>query len=108
MALNDTAVFFCNTTQPAKWVIDDGTSNMTIYPSNDKPVPQELSDRGFESESTYYEPSEFINKLFVLGSMQNNQTIINCRLKIDHTQLVESFIMTVIGIITLSYIILIM
>ena len=95
--LNQNASFTCNTTVPAKWLIN---KNETIYTTNHPPVPDELSNRGFVLSvvARSMETLNFVTKLIVFGSFQNNQTEIDCWKLLDNTEPVKSFIINVIGI----------
>ena len=80
------------------WVITGsraGERSKAIHPLDDNPVPLVLQQRGFESEYLALDGVLSLS-LRVLGSEENNQTEISCKL-VDETELIESFVLNVIG-----------
>ena len=100
VVLNSNASFTCTTSYATKWVIN-GSHNetmVTLLPVNG--VPKELSERGFITFSSPRESDDDVynNTLIVLGSLENNNTEIDCQLKLGQTEVdVPPATLTVIG-----------
>ena len=78
------------------WVVNDSQNNeYFIYPLDLHPIPSDLQGRGFVSE--HHSTTKKVS-LRVLGSIQNNQTVVSCWLlhnTLDHP--IVSYIINVIG-----------
>ena len=103
MTLGDRAELICNhniiTSLDIIWVITgsrDGEGSKAIHPLDGNPVPLVLQQRGFESEHQVLDEGVLTLSLKVLGSEENNQTEISCKL-VDETESIETFVLYVIG-----------
>ena len=92
--LNRNASFNCTTAGSAKWVIR-GSHDDTIKGGQD--VPPELHKRGFIPHWTPLSNNKYFNELTVLGSIENNNTEIDCQLKRGQTEPTVPVMLTVIG-----------
>ena len=61
------------------------------------PIPLEAKKRGFVLETPLETDTVFVNKLTVLGSVENNQTEIKCAVSGRGSDIIVSYILTVIG-----------
>ena len=88
VVLNSNASFTCTTSYDAKWVINGSHSEtmVTILPIEG--VPAQLSERGFSIFSSPRESDDDVynNTLIVLGSLENNNTEIDCQPKLEQTE----------------------
>ena len=103
VVLNSNASFTCTTSYDAKWVINGSHSEtmVTILPIEG--VSEELGERGFIIFSLPRESDDdiFNNTLIILGSLENNNTEIDCQPKLGQSEVdVPPATLTVIGICT--------
>ena len=90
--INENAIFQCNTSEPAKWKI-----NNEIYDLGDG-LPPNLTERGFDPTPEHAQ-GVFSITLIVLGLPLNNNTEIQCLIQMDSTQLTSALVtLLVIGI----------
>ena len=72
----------------------DGAQSHYVYPRQSNAVPLELQLRGFESR---FQSTSSISTLSVPGSVENNQTVISCKLIEMPGDDYISYILNVVG-----------
>ena len=95
--LNENATFHCVTEAPAKWWVND----TSINPISSAPVPDFLSERGFDVTFSQNQ-NQYNITLTVLASAQNNNTNITCQLSSSPHESSHSVMLTVIGMYNYS------
>ena len=100
VVLNRNASFTCTTSYDAKWVINGSHSDTMVIILPIDGVPEKLSERGFITFSSPRESNDDVynTTLIVLGSLENNNTEIDCQPKLGQTEVdVPPATLTVIG-----------
>ena len=92
VTLNHNATFYCSATKPVQWIII-GEKNITDTITANK-LSDSLNLRGFTSKFTHI--SYFDATLKVLGSLQNNKTLLFCQ-QSNRQSKSEKVTLTVLG-----------